>query len=108
MKFKKRAGDFSLGTVALNVVFESGGNTVKEAGIAVASLGGPKPLEITDAEEYLRGKELNSNAAEHVARIVSERVEPVADYYGDVDFKRRIARAITLEAFRRINVKVGG
>lgn len=84
-----------------------GNGRVRHAAVVVGAVG-PAPARVADAETLVVGSTVGELAerADHLAAIVSERVEPIEDNYGGVDYKRHLAgelaRRALLDALARL------
>jgi carbon-monoxide dehydrogenase medium subunit len=97
-KVERRAGDFAIAAASAAVWIDGG--TISDAGIALSAVG-PKPIEVTRAEQLLRGKAPSEELFEQAGRIASEDCLPVADQRGPEDYKRHLAAVLTKRALRR-------
>ena len=99
VKFKKSAGDFSVAAVAVSI--ELGAQEkVESMGIALTSVG-PTPIKVKEAEEYARGRALDENTITGIAEMSAAAADPVSDFYGTAEFKRKIVGMIVPEAIRK-------
>ena len=97
-KVERRAGDFAIAAASAAVWVEGG--TIADAGIALGALG-PTTIELTRADELLRGKAPSEELFEQAGQIASDDCAPVADGRGPVDYKRHLAGVLTTRALRR-------
>jgi carbon-monoxide dehydrogenase medium subunit len=97
-KVERRAGDFAIAAASAAVWI--GGGTILDAGIALAAVG-PTTIEVTRAEELLRGRPPSEELFEQVGEIASADCSPTADGRGPVDYKRHLAGVLTKRALRR-------
>ncbi len=97
-KVERRAGDFAI-AAASAAVWISGG-TITDAGIALGAAG-PTTVEVTGAEELLRGKSPSDELFSQAGQIAAEACSPMADGRGPVDYKRHLANVLTTRALRR-------
>jgi aerobic carbon-monoxide dehydrogenase medium subunit len=97
-KVERRAGDFAIAAASAAVWIDGG--TITDAGIALAAAG-PSTIEVTRAEEALRGQAPSDELFEQAAAIASEDAMPMADSRGPVDYKRHLAGVLTKRALRR-------
>ncbi len=97
-KVERRAGDFAIGAAAAALEIEGG--TIAAAGVALSALA-PTTIEITRAEELLRGARPSEELFEQAGGIASEDCAPMADGRGPVDYKRHLAGVLTKRALRR-------
>ncbi len=97
-KVERRAGDFAI-AAASAAVWISGG-TISDAGIALGAAG-PTTIEITRADELLRGSSPSDELFAQAGQIAEEDCSPMADGRGPVDYKRHLANVLTTRALRR-------
>jgi aerobic carbon-monoxide dehydrogenase medium subunit len=97
-KVERRAGDFAIAAASAAVWVDGG--TITDAGIALAAAG-PSTVEVTRAEEALRGQAPSEELFEQAAAIASEDAMPMPDSRGPVDYKRHLAGVLTKRALRR-------
>ena len=76
------------------------GDTIADAGIALSAVG-PTTVEVTRAEEMLRGKVPSDDLFEKAGEIAAEDCAPVSDGRGPADYKRHLAGVLTKRALRR-------
>lgn len=96
IKHKKSAGDFSVAAVASNIIVDGDGKIIK-VGVALTSVG-PTPIKSTRAEGILAGKKLTEELAAEAARSITEESDPVSDFYGSIDYKKKVLRFIIKES----------
>ncbi len=97
-KVERRAGDWAI--VAAGAALWIEGATIADAGIALAAVGSTT-FHATRAEEALRGQAPSEELFAQAGTITSEDCSPAADSRGPVDYKRHLARELTLRALRR-------
>ena len=97
-KVERRAGDFAIAAASAAVWIDGG--TIADAGIALAAAG-PMTLEISRAEELLRGQTPSDELFEQAGAIASEDCLPIPDSRGPEDYKRHLAGVLTKRALRR-------
>ena len=101
-KVERRAGDFAIAAASAAVWIDGG--TITDAGIALSAVG-PTTIEVTRAEELLRGKSPSEDLFEQAGQIASEDCMPSADGRGPVDYKRHLAAVLTKRALRRASAR---
>jgi carbon-monoxide dehydrogenase medium subunit len=101
-KVERRAGDWAIAAAAAAVWVEGG--TMVDAGIALAALG-PKTFRATRAEDALRGQAPSEELFQRAAQMAAEDCSPSADQRGPVDYKRHLARELTVRALRRATAR---
>jgi aerobic carbon-monoxide dehydrogenase medium subunit len=97
-KVERRAGDFAIAAASAAVWLD--GDTIADAGIALSAVG-PTTVEVTRAEEMLRGKVPSDDLFEQAGEIAAEDCAPVSDGRGPADYKRHLAGVLTKRALRR-------
>jgi carbon-monoxide dehydrogenase medium subunit len=100
VKFEKRAGDFAVASVGVQITLEPGGGGDRCRSVAI-SLGalGPTAIHARAAEEMLQGNAPSEDRLVEAARLVREAAQPFADTRGSVDYKRHLARVLFRRAF---------
>jgi carbon-monoxide dehydrogenase medium subunit len=97
-KVERRAGDWAIAAASAALWLD--GDTIVDAGVALAAVG-PTTIEITRAEELLRGRVPSDDLFAEAGEIASEDCAPVADGRGPVDYKRHLAGVLCKRALRR-------
>jgi aerobic carbon-monoxide dehydrogenase medium subunit len=107
VKFEKRAGDFAVASVGVQIELDEREHC-RSAAVTLGALA-PTPLRAPAVESLLRGKSLAGSRSEGVSdgdanewieeaeRLVREAAEPFADTRGSVDYKHHLAGVL----FRR-------
>jgi carbon-monoxide dehydrogenase medium subunit len=100
VKFEKRAGDFAVASVGVQVGLEPGGGGDRCARVAI-SLGalGPAAVRASDAERLLQGHAPDAERLGEAARLVQAAAQPFADTRGSVEYKRHLAGVLFRRAF---------
>jgi carbon-monoxide dehydrogenase medium subunit len=97
-KVERRAGDFAIAAVSAAVWIDGG--VLTDVGLAMSAVA-PITVEVTRAEELLRGRPPSEELFAQAAQIASEDCSPTADGRGPADYKRHLAGALTKRALRR-------
>ncbi len=97
-KVERRAGDWAIAAASAAVWLEGG--TIAEVGIALSAVG-PTTIQLSRAEELLRGKAPSEELFAQAGAIASEDCSPSADGRGPIDYKRHLAGVLTHRALRR-------
>jgi carbon-monoxide dehydrogenase medium subunit len=97
-KVERRAGDFAIAAASAAIWLD--GDTIADAGIALSAVG-PTTVEVSRAEEMLRGQVPSEDLFEKAGAIAAEDCAPFADGRGPVDYKRHLAGVLTKRALRR-------
>ena len=96
-KVERRAGDWAI--AAASAVIWLDGDTIADAGLALAAVG-PTTIEVTRAEELLRGQVPSDDLFAAAGEIAADDCAPVADGRGPVDYKRHLAGVLAKRALR--------
>jgi carbon-monoxide dehydrogenase medium subunit len=97
-KVERRAGDWAIAAASAALWLD--GDTIADAGIGLSAVG-PTTIELTRAEELLRGSTPSDELFEQAGAIASEDCMPIPDGRGPVDYKRHLAGVLTKRALRR-------
>jgi carbon-monoxide dehydrogenase medium subunit len=97
-KVERRAGDWAIAAASAAVWID--GNTFSDVGIALSAVG-LTTIDLTRAEELLRGQPPSDELIEQAGVIASEDCSPHADGRGPVDYKRHLAGVLTKRALRK-------
>jgi carbon-monoxide dehydrogenase medium subunit len=97
-KVERRAGDWAIAAASAALWIENG--TIADAGVALSAVG-PTTIQVSRADELLRGKPPSDELFEEAGRIASEDCAPLPDGRGPVDYKRHLAGVLTKRALRR-------
>jgi carbon-monoxide dehydrogenase medium subunit len=97
-KVKRRTGDWA--TAASGVALWLDGPNVAAAGIALSAVN-PKGVHSTRAEQALVGRPPSEETFAEAAGLAAEDCDPIGDLRGPAEYKRHLARELTLRALRR-------
>ena len=101
VKFEKRAGDFAVASVGVQIELD-GRERCRSVAVTLGALG-PTPLRVRSAEGLLRGQNVGDGLSEELLveaeRLVRESAEPFADTRGSVAYKRHLAGVLFRRAF---------
>jgi len=101
VKFEKRAGDFAVASVGVQIELD-GRERCRSVAVTLGALG-PTPLRVRSAEGLLRGQNVGDGPSEELLveaeRLVRESAEPFADTRGSVAYKRHLAGVLFRRAF---------
>jgi carbon-monoxide dehydrogenase medium subunit len=97
-KVKRRTGDWA--TAASGAALWLEGENVAQAGIALSAVN-PTEVRSTRAEQVLVGRPPSEESFAEAADIAAEDCNPIGDLRGPADYKRHLARELTLRALRR-------
>ena len=101
-KVERRAGDWAIAAATAAVWLD--GNTIADAGIALSAVG-MTTVDVTRAEELLRGEVPSDALFEQAGRVASEDCSPIPDSRGPVDYKRHLAGVLTKRALRKVTAR---
>ncbi|HUC22668.1 MAG TPA: xanthine dehydrogenase family protein subunit M [Streptosporangiaceae bacterium] len=96
-KVSRRTGDWPVGAAGAAVWLT--GDTIADAGIGLTAVGATH-FAAAEAEEYLRGKTATEETLARAGDIAAENCRPVTDQRGPADYKRHLARELTIRALR--------
>jgi aerobic carbon-monoxide dehydrogenase medium subunit len=97
-KVERRAGDWGVCTSGAYVVVSGG--VITDCGIGLAAVNAPHYCA-PGAEASLIGKAPSEENLAAAAAAAADECEPSADQRGPVDYKRHLAKELTLRALRR-------
>jgi carbon-monoxide dehydrogenase medium subunit len=97
-KTERRAGDWAIAAASAALWIDGG--TIADAGVALSAVG-PTTVELSRADELLRGATPSEELFAQAGQIASEDSSPSADGRGPVDYKRHLAGVMTHRALRR-------
>ena len=95
LKFEKRAGDFAVASVGIQLETSDGG-AIRRIAISLGAVGA-SPIRATAAEDVLRDTHAAPQAIDDGERLVREATQPFADTRGSIEYKRHLAGVL----FRR-------
>jgi len=97
-KVERRAGDWAIAAASAALWIDGG--VIAEVGIALSAVG-PTTIQLSRAEELLRGKAPSDELFTQAGAMASEDCAPLPDGRGPVDYKRHLAGVLTKRALRR-------
>jgi aerobic carbon-monoxide dehydrogenase medium subunit len=99
-KVGRRVGDWPIGAAAAAVWLDgAAGRTIAEAGLGLTAVGA-RNFAAAEAEEFLRGAPATEASFAEAGRIAAEHCNPASDQRGPADYKRHLARELTVRALR--------
>ena len=101
-KLERRAGDFAIAAASAAVWVDGG--AYADVGLALVAAG-PVTIEVTRAQELLRGHAPSEDLFEQAGAIAAEDCTPMADTRGPVDYKRHLVGVLTKRALRRATAR---
>ena len=97
-KVERRAGDWAIAAASAAVWID--GQAFSDVGIALSAVG-LTTIDLTRADELLRGQVPSEALFEQAGAIASEDCMPIPDGRGPVDYKRHLAGVLTKRALRK-------
>jgi len=104
-KVGRRVGDWPVGAAGAAVWLA--GDTIAEAGIGLTAVGAPH-FAAAEAEEFLNGAPVTEASFAQAGQIAAEHCRPSSDQRGPADYKRHLARELTVRALHRALVRAKG
>lgn len=106
VKLERKVGDFATAGAAAQVTLAANG-TIDRAGIALTNAG-PTPIKAVEAEKFLAGKKPDDATLQEAGRLAAKATNPSADRRGSVEYKREMARVLTVRALKAAVRRAGG
>lgn len=97
-KVERRVGDWPVASAGAYVVVSGG--VVADCGIGLTAVGA-EHFAAPGAEEFLIGKEPTEENLAAAAQLAADSCSPVSDQRGPADYKKHLAKELTLRALRR-------
>ncbi len=97
-KVGRRVGDWPAAAAAVAIWLA--GDTIAEAGIGLTAVGA-RNFAAAEAEDMLRGAPPTEVTFARAGEIAAEHCRPSSDQRGPADYKRHLARELTVRALRR-------
>jgi carbon-monoxide dehydrogenase medium subunit len=97
-KVERRAGDWAIAAASAAIWLE--GDRIAESGVGLSAVG-LMTIELTRAEELLRGQIPSDDLFTQAGAMASEDCSPIPDGRGPVDYKRHLVGVLTKRALRR-------
>src|SRR4051794_23133204 len=101
-KVERRAGDWAIAAASVAVWLD--GDTFADVGIGLSAVG-PTTIELTRAEELLKGQRPSEDLFEQAGAMASEDCSPIPDGRGPADYKRHLVGVLTKRALRRASAR---
>lgn len=106
VKLERKVGDFATAGAAAQVTVAANG-TIEKVGIALTNAG-PTPIKAVEAEKFLAGKKPDDATLQEAGRLAAKATSPSADRRGSVEYKREMARVLTVRALKAAVRRAGG
>jgi carbon-monoxide dehydrogenase medium subunit len=87
-KFERRAGDFAVASVGVQLTAAES-SRFQNVAISLGAVGA-RPIRVPDAEALLRSKVLTADLVNAAAELVRAAADPFADTRGSVEYKRHL------------------
>lgn len=98
-KVGRRAGDWPVGAAGSALWLEGSGGIIADAGIGLTAVGAPH-FSAAEAEEFLRGAPATEESFARAGELAAASCRPVSDQRGPADYKRHLARELTIRSLR--------
>jgi aerobic carbon-monoxide dehydrogenase medium subunit len=98
VKVGRRVGDWPVG--AAGAALWLAGGTIADAGIGLTAVGA-EHFAAAEAEEFLRGAAASEEVFARAGEIAAEHCRPSTDQRGPAEYKRHLARELTVRALRK-------
>jgi carbon-monoxide dehydrogenase medium subunit len=105
LKLERKVGDFATAGAAAFLVLSGG--TITRAGVGLTSAG-PVPIQAAEAEAYLTGKKPEEATFTEAGKRAAAASNPSPDRRGAVDYKKEMARVLTVRALRAAAARAKG
>jgi aerobic carbon-monoxide dehydrogenase medium subunit len=96
-KVERRAGDWAIAAASAAIWLD--GDKIADSGIGLSAVG-LMTIELTRAEELLRGQVPSDDLFTQAGAMASEDCSPIPDGRGPVDYKRHLVGVLTKRALR--------
>ena len=106
VKLERKVGDFATAGAAVQLTL-GGGGEITRAGIGLTNAG-LVPLKVSAAEKFLQGKKPDAAAIAEAARLAAGAADPQADRRGAVEYKKEMARVLTVRALKKAAERAQG
>ncbi len=97
-KVERRRGDWAVAAAGAAIWMDDG--TIGEAGVALTAVGAHH-VTVPAAEQALAGQTPSEELFAKAGDLAAEACSPVDDQRGSVEYKRHLARELTMRALRR-------
>ncbi|WP_019544876.1 FAD binding domain-containing protein [Streptomyces sulphureus] len=104
-KVERRAGDWAVVSAGA-AVWLDGDGAVADARVGLAAVG-PNTAGIPGIGEELRGKAPTEELFARAGDLAAEACDPVTDRRGSAEYKRHLAKELTVRALRRSVARIG-
>lgn len=98
LKFERRAGDFAVASVGVQVSLQKDG-TCSEIAVGLGAVG-VTAIRARKAEQVLRGKQVDDALAKQAADQASAEADPFSDIRGSAEYKRHLVGVLFQRALK--------
>jgi len=106
MKLERKVGDYATAGAACVIALGTDG-AVSGAGIGLTNLG-TTPINADEAAKHLVGKKPTADVLAKAGELASQATSPSADRRGSVQYKKEMARVLTVRALQKALERAGG
>ncbi len=106
VKLERKVGDFATAAAAAQVTLGAKGE-IARVGLGLTAAG-PTPIKATAAEKFLTGKTPDEATLAETGRLAAQAAKPSVDRRGSVEYKREMARVMTVRALQAAIRRAGG
>lgn len=106
LKLERKVGDYAVAGAAVYLELADDG-TIATAGIGLTNLG-PAPIRAQAAESALVGQQPGDELFAEAGQLAADASDPTADRRGSVEYKKGMARVLTVRALRKAHERAGG
>ncbi|OEV12925.1 carbon-monoxide dehydrogenase medium subunit [Streptomyces sp. Amel2xB2] len=104
-KVERRAGDWAVVSAGAAVWLEGG--VISDARVGLAAVG-PNTTGLPEISQTLRGATPSEEAYARAGDIAARSCDPASDHRGSAEYKRHLAKELTVRALRRSVARVNG
>ena len=106
LKLERKVGDYATAGAACVIVLAADG-TVSNARIGLTNLA-TKPVNASAAAEHLVGKKPSAEVLGKTGELAAAATSPSEDRRGSIEYKRAMARVLTVRALEKAIARAGG
>ena len=88
-KYAIRPMDMAIVSVAVRITLDTEENRCQDVRVALSGVA-PTTIRSRQAEEALRGQELNEQVIAQAADLAAREIEPISDVHASADYRRRL------------------
>ncbi len=104
-KVGRRVGDWPVGAAGAALWLD--GETISDAGIGLSAVGA-RHFVAAEAEEFLLGAPATEASFARAGEIAAQHCRPVSDQRGPAEYKKHLARELTIRALRKAAARARG